>query len=190
MRAAFPEWDALCDASPAAVQLLLQGVTFAEAKSVQLPAALRKIRDRRGEVDLDFLDTWPVEPARLWLMELPGVGPKVSAAVLNFSRLRKRALVIDTHYLRVVRRLGLIGTGVGDDRAYRVLERLLPDAWGAEAIGDHHWRVKTHGQTRCRAIVPQCVGCPLDDVCQTAPLRDTRHEKTAGASPWRRAGLR
>jgi endonuclease-3 len=162
---AFAGWAAVAEASPAGLLPYLTSVTFAGAKAAQLPAALRAIRTRRGALDLDFLAGWPVEDARAWLMALPGVGPKVAAAVLNFSRLRRRALVIDTHYVRVARRLGLLPCAVPDARAWRAIERLLPDAWTAADLDAHHLLMKAHGQTRCRDTDPLCPGCVLADLC-------------------------
>jgi endonuclease-3 len=46
-----------------------------------------------------------VAEARAWLETLPGVGPKTSAAVLLFSRLRLPALPVDSHHHRVAVRL-------------------------------------------------------------------------------------
>ncbi len=56
-----------------------------------------------------------------WLEELPGVGPKTSAAVLLFSRLRMPALPVDSHYHRVAQRIGLVGPKVGPVGSVRLM---------------------------------------------------------------------
>jgi endonuclease-3 len=62
-------------------------------------------RDRRSprrpasDDALDFLGGLPVREARAWLESITGVGPKTSAAVLLFSRLRRPALPVDSHHI-------------------------------------------------------------------------------------------
>jgi len=167
--AEFGDWRKLREASAAMVEPLIGAVTFPGNKAKWLPAALRQITERRGGLDLDFLATWPVESACAWLESLDGVGPKVSAAVLNFSTLRMRALVVDTHYFRVAKRLGLLPAAVPFPSACRVLMRQLPDDWSAAELDDHFELVKTHGQQRCRHANPLCGDCPLTDLCASAP---------------------
>ena len=58
-----------------------------------------------------------------WLERLPGVGPKTSAAVLLFSRLRMPAMPVDSHHHRVAARLGLIPESVGTGRGARSIAR-------------------------------------------------------------------
>lgn len=161
----FRDWAALSDAPAASVLLLIHEVTFAEDKAARLPSALRSIQHRRGSLDLGFLGTWPVEAACSWLERLPGVGPKVSAAVVNFSTLRLRALVVDSHHRRVAVRLGLLPPGADFTTAHRRLLRAAPDAWGAARLDDHHQLMKRHGQTVCRHTRPACGRCALRDLC-------------------------
>ena len=164
----FGSWDSVRDAAPDDLAPILAPLTFAERKAVHLPAALRQIHARRGSLDLDFLKDWPVDDALAWLEKLPGVGPKVSAAVLNFSRLQMRALVVDTHHLRVARRLGIVPPDTLIPAAARVLTRQLPDAWTAAEFDTHHTLMKHHGQRRCRSHAPVCRGCPLQHLCPMA----------------------
>ncbi len=161
----FGDWAGLREASAATVEPLIGAVTYPENKAKWLPAALRQITERRGALDLDFLETWPVEAARRWLETLDGVGPKASAAVLNFSTLGMRALVVDTHYYRVAKRLGVLPARTAFPAAHRLLTRQLPDDWSAAALDDHFELMKAHGQKRCRHANPICEGCPLADLC-------------------------
>ncbi|HEY1721712.1 MAG TPA: hypothetical protein VGG27_10735 [Magnetospirillaceae bacterium] len=159
------DWLGLRDATPAAVYSHIRAVTFPEDKAARLPLALQTIWHRRGALDLDFLATWPVEAAHRWLRDLPGAGPKVAATVLNFSTLARPVLVMDSHYLRVARRVGLLPACGSDTIAYRIIERQVPESWSAEALGDHHWLMKIHSQRRCHKTAPLCVGCALGDLC-------------------------
>lgn len=168
LRARFACWEALCDGPVAAVEAAIQPVTYEDAKARHLRRALRQVTARRGRLELDFLRDWPVEPALAWLERLPGVGRKVSAATLNFSTLRRPALVIDIHHLRVLRRLRLVGPRATIALAYDHIVPRLPSGWDAAEYDDHHQLLKKLGQTYCHAGTPACAGCPLRPLCPSA----------------------
>jgi endonuclease-3 len=161
----FGNWAALREASPDDVEPFIRPVTFAEKKAEWLPADLKEITRRRGRLDLDFLGDLPVDAAQQWLEQLPGVGPKVSAAVLNFSTLQMRALVVDTHHYRVAQRIGLISSRTGFPNAHRVLSAQLPEHWTAAKLDDHHRLMKLHGQVHCKFERPICRSCPIWTFC-------------------------
>ncbi len=168
LRRRFRTWEAVRDAPGPAVRSAIAPVNFAERKSPLLQDALRAITARRRRIELDFLVRMPVEPAMDWLERLPGVGRKVSAATLNFSTLRMRALVVDTHHLRVARKLGLVRARATQEEAYRRLMPRLPTGWGAAKLDDHHQLMKRLGQTICRSDASRCRDCPLHDLCPSA----------------------
>lgn len=168
LRARFGSWEAVRDADPADIRAAIGAVTFADLKAPRLKAALETVTARCGRLTLDGLDGMTVAEALAWLERLPGVGRKTAAATLNFSTLRKPALVIDTHQLRVLRRLGLAGRRATAAQAYDRLVPLLPAGWTAADLDDHHQLMKTLGQTLCRHAAPRCGGCPLGDICPTA----------------------
>ena len=165
LRQRFASWEDVRDAPPRDIQACIARVTFAEAKAPRLKAALQRVTALRGRLELDFLADWPVEPALVWLERLPGVGRKVSAATLNFSSLRHKALVLDSHHLRVLKRLGLIRPRADAEEAYRRIVPRLPPDWTAKDFDDHHQLFKTLGQRRCHHAAPACPGCPLRALC-------------------------
>lgn len=172
LRDRFQSWGGLLDLSDTALTQCLQPVTYHERKAAQLREALRIIADRSGSMVLDFLEGWPVEDAQGWLRKLPGVGPKVSAAILNFSTLRKRILVVDCHHFRVAKRLGLLTPKTRFPAAQRiVMNQHIPNNWTADDLDDHHRLMKRHGQTFCPHSWPLCGKCPLQDICPTAGTR-------------------
>lgn len=160
---------------------LIRNVTFAERKAEFIPLALRAIVERRGRLDLDFLSAWPAEQALAWLDRLPGVGPKTGAAVLNFSTLHRRALVVDTHYWRAARRLALIPPGTSLSRASRLLARQVPAAWDADDTETNFLLMKQLGQRHCRHAAPDCAGCPLRPMCPEAGRGAARQAIDASA---------
>ncbi len=171
LRARFDNWAAMRDAPTAEVEATIANVTWPEQKAPRIQEILRLISERRGELSLDFLAELGVPAARAWLQELPGVGPKTSAAVLLFSRLRQPALPVDSHHHRVAQRLGLIGADVAVGPAHALLEAQLPMDWSAQQVYDNHEVLMLHGQRCCYFRNPACTRCPVLDLCPTGQQR-------------------
>ena len=165
LRARFPTWEAVRDAPTAAVEAALAPCTWPEQKAPRVQHVLRTITEERGALSLDFLADLPVPEARAWLEEIKGVGPKTSAAVLLFSRLRRPALPVDSHHHRVAQRLGLVPEGVAVGPSHDWLAALLPEDWDARAVYDHHEALMLHGQRCCFWKSPACGRCPVLDLC-------------------------
>lgn len=165
LRKAFPDWNALGDTAPLDVENILRAVTHADLKGRQLPVLIRVLRTRPHGLDLGFLADHTVEEATAWLRQLPSVGPKTAAATLNFSTLAMRAMVIDTHVHRVVRRLGLTNRKGDVGEAYEQMMALIPGDWTADDLFELHWLFKGLGQDVCTAQLALCGRCPLKAVC-------------------------
>lgn len=171
LRARFADWGAVRDAPTPEVEGAIANVTWPEQKAPRIQEILRLISERRGELSLDFLAELPVPAARAWLQALPGVGPKTSAAVLLFSRLRQPALPVDSHHHRVAQRLGLIPADVAVGPAHALLEAQLPTDWSAQQLYDNHEVLMLHGQRCCYFRNPACERCPVLDLCPTGQQR-------------------
>ena len=165
LRAEFPNWEAVRDASVEAVQKAIAPCTWPEQKAPRIQQILKQISKEKGELSLDFLVDISVEDARAWLEQLSGVGPKTSAAVLSFSTLRRRALPVDSHHHRVAVRTGLIPAKVSVGPSHKVLEAQLPKDWSAQQVYDNHEVLMLHGQRCCHYHHPQCDRCVVLDLC-------------------------
>ena len=102
----------------------------------------------------------PLDDAKAWLQDLPGVGPKTAAVVLSFA-LGMPAMPVDTHIHRVAGRLGLIRPGTSADDAHDVLEEIVPP----DDRFAFHVLLITHGRQICKARRPLCGECPLQAPC-------------------------
>lgn len=167
LKETFPSWEAVRDAPTAAVEATITACTWPEQKAPRIQQVLRLITDRRGDLSLDFIADMDVTAARQWLEELPGVGPKTSAAVISFSSLRGKALPVDSHHFRVAVRLGLIQEKIGEAKANRVLENMLPESFTAQEMYNHHQVMMRHGQRICVYQRPDCRQCVLLELCPT-----------------------
>jgi endonuclease III len=167
LRETYGSWEAVMAAPTANVEEAISPCTWPEQKAPRIQLVLRLIAEQKGKLSLDFLADMDIKEAREWLQNLPGVGPKTSAAVISFSSLRGKALPVDSHHFRVAVRLGIIEEKIGEARAHKVLEDLLPPDFNAQEMYDHHQVVMRHGQKVCFYRLPDCNHCVLLDVCPT-----------------------
>jgi len=94
------------------------------------------------------------------LEALPGVGRKTANVVLN-TAFGEPTIAVDTHIFRVSNRTGLApGATVRavEDR----LVAVVPPEYRRNA---HHWLI-LHGRYTCKARVPDCPRCPIQDLCR------------------------
>lgn len=165
LRERFPTWEEVRDAPTADVEQALAPCTWPEQKAPRVQAVLRAVSATPHGLSLDWLGSLPVPEARAWLEAIPGVGPKTSAAVLLFSRLRRPALPVDSHHHRVAVRLGLLSDRVAVGPSHALLEALLPPDWDAQTVYDHHEALMLHGQKCCYWRKPACERCPVYSLC-------------------------
>jgi endonuclease-3 len=160
LRSRFPTWEAVRDAEEQAVIHAIRPAGLANQKGPRIQKVLREITAERGELSLGFLADLPVEEARRWLMSFKGVGPKTAAIVLLFS-LGEPAFPVDTHVHRVTGRLGLRPDKMNAEQAHDFLSRLFPP----EAYYAAHLNLIRLGREICHARNPECLRCPLNDLC-------------------------
>lgn len=165
LKAEFADWAAVRDAPTEIVEQAIATCTWPEQKAPRLQQVLRCISEQCDELAIDFLADLPVPEARAWLESLPGVGPKTSAAVLLFSRLRRPALPVDSHHHRVAIRLGLIPANAAVGPAHALLSAQLPPDWSAQQVYDNHEVLMLHGQRCCFYRQPACDRCVVLDLC-------------------------
>lgn len=153
--AAYPDATALAAANPDDVSEIIRSTGFYQAKTRNLlEMASRLVADFGGHVPTDRDD----------LVTLAGVGRK-TANVVRSVAFDLPGLPVDTHVLRVSKRLGLTES---DDpvKVEHQLGALLPPAeWGRFSL-----RVILHGRRVCDARRPACDRCVLENVCPSSTL--------------------
>ena len=153
--AAYPTAAALAVADVSHVEQLVRSTGFYASKAKNLIGMANAVMTRfGGEVPSAMED----------LVSLPGVGRK-TANVLRSAALGLPGLPVDTHVLRLSKRLGL----TRDEDPVKVemqLNALLPpEEWGEFSL-----RLILHGRRVCDARSPRCDECRMAPIC---PSRQT-----------------
>jgi endonuclease III len=174
LRERLPRWEQVRDAPPEVVEEAIRPGGISRVKSARIQAILRSISERPGppgsagpvdEPSLDWLAGAPLEQARDYLLELPGVGRKTAACVLLFA-CGRREVPVDTHVSRVATRLGLLRPGAPFAEQHDQMLALTPPGEELEL----HVNLLRHGRRYCHARRPACDECPLARMCPSRGL--------------------
>ena len=161
----FKTLDAVACAEVSEIEEAISVGGLARVKAPRIKEILNKVLElNEGSLDLSFLGEMPLDEAKAWLRQLPGIGPKSAGIILSFA-LGMPAIAIDTHIYRVSQRLGLIGPKVNADKAHDLLEQ----ATEPEQRYPFHISFITHGRQTCKAQRPLCRQCVIGFGC---PSRD------------------
>lgn len=147
----WPTPGALSVAPPEEVQEVIHSTGFFQSKTKSLLGmANRLVEVYGGEVPGDMAD----------LVSLPGVGRK-TANVVRSVALGLPGLPVDTHVLRLTKRLGIIDGETDPVKVELLLNPMVP----AVERGEFSLRVILHGRRVCFARKPACQSCVLADFC-------------------------
>ena len=160
-------WEGVATAPLEDLQAELATQTYPNVVAKRLQASLAALIDLRGAVDLTHLAELDTEAAMDWLEQLPGVGRKIAAGVMNASTLDRRAIVLDGHHTRILQRMGLVPLKAGTARAFAAIMPAMPEDWSGAQFDEHHLLMKKLGQTWCRPSAPDCPNCAAQALCET-----------------------
>jgi endonuclease-3 len=104
------------------------------------------------------------------LLTLPGVARKTANVVLGVAYKQAEGVVVDTHVLRLSRRLQLT-QATEPKHVEQDLMKILPrDRW----IAFSHEMIH-HGRQICIARKPRCADCPLETLCYSSDKTWSSH---------------
>ncbi len=148
--ARYPSPAALAAADPAELEEIIRPTGFYRAKARSLIGMAAAVEERfDGQVPGTMAE----------LVTLPGVGRKTASVILGHW-FDEPAIAVDTHVLRLSRRLGLSES----DDPVRV-EADLKEVWPRQMWADTGLRLIMHGREVCTARRPRCDECPLVNAC-------------------------
>jgi len=156
-----PDWGAIEHAEPSEVIETIRPGGLPTLKGPRIQAALRSLREARGDYSMEFLGDLPALEARDWLTSIGGIGRKTASVVLLFS-FGLPLMPVDRHVERVSKRIGLLPPKVTADDAHAMFLALLEPAQMYEA----HVNLITHGRQLCHARRPECERCPVATRCR------------------------
>ena len=163
----YGSWEGVAEAPLDELQAELATQTYPNIAAERLKVSLTALIKRRRAVDLSHLAEMETLPAMRWLEQLPGIGRKIAAGVMNASTLDRRAIVLDGHHTRILQRMGLVPPKASTDRAFEAIMPVMPEEWDGADFDEHHLLMKKLGQTWCRPTAPQCAACPALSFCKT-----------------------
>lgn len=147
----FPNPKAFADAPVEEIEDAIKSCGFYRSKAANLSKAARTIvEEYDGRVPNDF-DR---------LVKLPGVGRKTANCVLGNAFGLASGFVVDTHVLRLSRKIGL-ADGTTPEKVEEELDAIVPQE---EWIDASH-RLIMLGREYCVARRPKCAECPIAALC-------------------------
>lgn len=166
LKRSFKNWEQVARADTRKIAQAIKIGGLSRIKSKRIKNALKVVYEVRGSYSLILLKKEKLINAHRFLISLKGVGPKTAACVLLFS-CRKPILPVDTHILRISKRLGLIPEDTDLVKAHELLGRLLPP--DEQNILTFHIDMIQHGRTICKSQNPRCQDCILKLLCLYRP---------------------
>ena len=149
---AFPTAEDMAKATPDEIFPYIRRVSYPNNKSKSLAGMAKMLVEEYGSEVPSDIDR---------LMALPGVGRKTANVILAVVY-NRAAMAVDTHVFRVSERIGLTTGSKTPLTTEKTLMRHIP----AEIVPKaHHWLI-LHGRYICKARKPECMECPLTQVCR------------------------
>jgi len=152
--ARFPTEQAYAEADSAELEEIIHSCGFFRNKAKNIQGAARGLLERfGGEVPQTMAE----------LITLPGVARKTANVVLAHAFGRHEGIAVDTHVMRLSRRLGLTVQQEPVKIELALMELLPAEDWGR--LSDV---LIWHGRHVCAARSPRCERCALADICPSA----------------------
>lgn len=152
----FKNVDDFANSTPEEVAEYIKSCGLYKTKSKDIVAMAKMLRD-------DFNSTVPDNIEAL--IKLPGIGRKTANLVCG-DIFGKPAVVVDTHCIRITKRLGL-----HDLADQKKIEFALRDLLPPEESNDFCHRIVLHGRAVCTARNPKCEQCCMNEFCKSAQPR-------------------
>ena len=160
LKSRFPRWEDVLEADEAEIAYAIRSGGLSKQKSRVIKDFLRWLKKEKGELNLDFLRDMDDEEVISLLTKHKGIGLKTAYIVLAFA-LGRDVFPVDTHVLRISKRLGLVPPKTPAEKAHRLLNPLIPKGKGFS----FHVNLIRFGRTICTARNPKCHICPLTGLC-------------------------
>jgi endonuclease-3 len=157
----FPTPAAMAKASLPGIEALLRTTGFYHNKAKSISGAAKGVVERFGG---------KVPQTMAELLTLPGVARKTGNVVLGVAYQIAEGIVVDTHVLRLSRRLELT-LNTEPKKVEQDLVKIIPkDHW----IAFSHELI-LHGRAICIARKPRCIDCTIEQECNSSDKTWSSH---------------
>ncbi|UCC66824.1 MAG: endonuclease III [Deltaproteobacteria bacterium] len=170
----FPQWEAILEADLEEIAEAIKVGGLSQQKAGRIKDILHWVRETWGRLSLSPICELGTEEATEVLLGLRGVGFKTAYCVLAFG-CGRGVFPVDTHILRITKRLGLIAAEVTAEKAHGLLAPLVPTG---RAISLHLNLIR-YGREICRARQPRCGLCFFPELC-TLPVEQRGERGVVG----------
>ena len=158
---AFPTPKAMAAASLPELEELIRTTGFYRNKAKSIKGAAKVVVEKFGGKVPQTMEE---------ILELPGVARKTGNVVLGSWFKIPSGIVVDTHVMRLSRRLELT-TQTSPEKIEQELMKIIPkDSWI-----DFSHELIYHGRQICIARKPRCVDCTLEKLCNSSDKTWTSH---------------
>jgi endonuclease III len=157
----FPTPAAMAKASLPEIEELIRTTGFYHNKAKSISGAAKGVVERFGGKVPQTMDE---------LLTLPGVARKTGNVVLGVAYQLAEGIVVDTHVLRLSRRLELT-LNTEPKKVEQDLVKIIPkDHW----IAFSHELI-LHGRAICIARKPRCIDCTIEKECDSGDKTWSSH---------------
>jgi endonuclease III len=160
LKTRFPRWEDALEAKTKSIVSAIRPGGLAKQKARRIQDILHWIKKWQGRPSLLFLKKMDSEDIKKTMGVLKGIGPKTIHCLLLFG-LGREAFPVDTHVLRVGKRLGLIPEGMDAKKAHLWMVPLIPKKKSLSL----HLNLIRFGRSICKAKNPLCGICFLMKEC-------------------------
>ena len=140
------------DSTPEEIAEYIKSCGLYKTKSKDIAAMGKMLCEKYGGEVPDSIEA---------LTSLPGIGRKTANLVMGDIYHMPGAVVVDTHCIRITRRLGLHNES-DQKKIEFILRKLLPP----EESSDFCHRIVLHGRAVCTARKAMCEQCCMQEFCR------------------------
>ena len=149
--AKYPTVASLADADILELEDIVHPLGFYHSKARSLKALAQAVEERGGVIPETIEE----------LVKLPGVGRKTANCYINHV-LSAPAVIVDTHFARVARRLGYAHSEDPTAVEMEIRQTFPPFSWSRLSMV-----LNLHGRKYCHARKPDCASCPVASYCKS-----------------------
>jgi endonuclease-3 len=161
LKSRFKDWEEVRKSPVSKIERAIRIGGISSIKAKRIRNILNQIHNDDSDLSLSYLKRWETDRIISYLRRFKGVGDKTIACVLLFS-LGRPIIPVDTHVLRLSKRLGLVPEDTDAQKAHLLLQKLVPE----NLVYSLHLNLIQHGRKVCQAQNPGCSECIVFDLCE------------------------